>query len=189
MLPHCKSDIQFELFEAPAPAAQPTPRLALPFQRSQEIDLGRAASILGSNPFTVRRMVLAKLFRAYQLPGSKQYRIEYNSVVDYCNQLRLHYRISEDRLLRKPLRGRLRDEDLLPFPMAATIGVAEVRAALDCTHTTVLHLLEEGALVGYQLFIDLRGCPWRIYAPSLERYLQDLRIASAPVAPSHDRSA
>jgi len=188
MKPHCERESQFELFETGAPAAELTPKLALPFQRSQEIDIRRVAKILAVGDITAYRMVRAGLFPgAYQVSGSKQqqWRIAYSSVVEYCNRLRLEYRISSRAVTPIPGR-RHRDEELLPFPMAETIGVAEVRAALDCTHKAVLHMLDEGTLTGYQVLILTRGCPWRIYSRSLDRYLSSLRTTARSASPSRD---
>lgn len=175
MLPHTREG-QFELFsldEQPRAAAPHSPRYELPFQRSEEVDIARIARILGVNRCTVFRLLDADLIRSYKLPAGKR-RIEYNSVVEYCDRLRVEYRISARAV--RPLRGRRhRDEDLLPFPLVDTIGIAEVREALDCTHTSALYMLEEGKLVGYQVFIRRRGCPWRISRTSLERYIESLR--------------
>jgi hypothetical protein len=157
MMPHCKRDSQFELFES-RPEGKLAPKLDLPFQRSSEVDVRRVASILAVSQNTVLSM------------------LEYDSVIEHCNQLRVHYRISEDRLLRKPAHGRLRDEDLLPFPIAQTVFAKEVQRRLDIARQNVIYLIEQGDLVGYQVLIDLKASPYRIYRPSLERYMASLRI-------------
>lgn len=186
MMPHCQSDAQFELFESPTPAAERPPKLELPFQRSAEIDKARVAKILGVSHATASRMVEAKLFRAYRSPGEKILRIEYDSVVAYCNRLRLEYRISE-KMIERPRGRRLRDEDLLPFPLKDTISLKEVCRVLDCDGSAAQRLIEEGALTGYQVQIGRAGCPWRVHLPSLERYVASLH-AEAAAAPSPHRS-
>jgi excisionase family DNA binding protein len=170
MMPH---DSQFELFES-RPEGKLAPKLDLPFQRSSEVDVRRVASILAVSQNTVLSMLEGKLLRSYRI-GSR-WRVEYDSVIEHCNQLRVHYRISEDRLLRKPAHGRLRDEDLLPFPIAQTVFAKEVQRRLDIARQNVIYLIEQGDLVGYQVLIDLKASPYRIYRPSLERYMASLRI-------------
>jgi excisionase family DNA binding protein len=184
MMPHCKTEGQFELFEdaAPAPSAH-APKIALPFQRSAEIDMRRIGKILGISSATVQRMIEAKLFNSYKIPGGRP-RIEYESVVEYCNRLRLEYRITSNPLHK--IRGRrYRDEQLLPFPLKDTITFAEVQRMLDCTKETVMRLIEEGRLSAYQVYIGMRGSPWRIQRSSFARYLESLK---QPAAPSRDSS-
>ena len=177
MMPHCKRDNQFELFETQT-ACELTPRPDLPFQRSAEIDVSRVMRILAVSRHTVLRMLRNHLLRNYWIGNTP--RIEYDSVVEYCNLLRVHYRISEDRLLRKPARGRLRDEDLLPFPIAQTIYAGEVERRLDVARQNVIYLIEQGDLVGYQVLIDAAASPFRVYRPSLERYIASLHAQAVP---------
>jgi excisionase family DNA binding protein len=176
MMPHCKQDTQFELFESGRCAAELSPRLELPAQSCQEIDVRRAARILGVSKGTVGTMLKNELLRCYRVGSDKTWRILYDSVIGYCNLLRVHYRISEDRLLRKPQRGRLRDEDLLPFPLALTISAREAQDRLRIRRENVIYLIEQGDLVGYQILVDQKASPWRIFAPSLERYIASLHV-------------
>jgi hypothetical protein len=133
---------------------------------------------------TVHRMLRDHLLSAYQIRAGKRapWRIEYDSVVAYCNRLRVHHFISEDRLLRTPKQGRLRDEDLLPFPTEQTIDASEVMRRLGISRETVTGLIQAGHIVGYQILIETKSCPWRIYAPSLDRYLASLH-AEAKTSP------
>jgi len=179
MMPHCKRDSQFELFDHPGHEAERPPKLALPFQRKAEIDPKRIARILGTSPSTVMRMVRSGLIRSITLPNEKRPRIEYDAVVEYCNRLRLEYRIST-RILGKLHGRRYRDEDLLPFPLRDTISVQVVEKALECTKETVRCLIEEGVLVAYQVWIGQRGSPWRIQRQSLERHIESLHAAASP---------
>lgn len=185
MMPHCARDTQFELFEAEAHAAMAGPKLALPIQRSSEIDITRLRVILGVAKNTALRMVKAKLFRASMRQGG--WRIDYSSVVEYCDRLRLEYRIST-RTVGAAKGMRRRDRDLLPFPMDETKSAAEVREVLDCGTSAVIKLIEEGKLVGYQVLVDTPGCPWRIHVRSLELYVARLR-AAAEAAPRLRRSS
>lgn len=175
MMPHCKREAQFELFQiAGECASQLSPRLELPPQRPSEIDMPRVCGILGISIWTARRMVQAGLFTGHHAPGSIFWRVDYNSLVDYCNQLRVKYLISS-RLSRLPPGRRHRDEDLLPFPLRFTIDANEARSrAYDFARRSVFRLLEEGALTGYRLY-EGSGSAWRIDERSLERYLESLR--------------
>jgi hypothetical protein len=178
MMPHCKRDSQFELFES-APKVEAAPKLALPFQRSQEIDVSRMCSILGVSQQTAIRMIRGGL-----VPGAYKvasWRIPYDSVVAYCERLRLEYRISE-RSAPRPAAGRMRDRDLLPFRLDETIYMQQTMDVLDCSINAVIHLIEEGALTAYKVTLEGSGCRWRIYRPSLERYVAGLHAAAA--APS-----
>lgn len=166
---HC----QLELFCEKPEASRP-PKLGLPFQRSKEVSIERVAKILHVSKMTVRRMLHRQLIRAYPLHESRaQWRIEYDAVVEYCDQLRVHNAISDKRILR-PGSRRYRDEDLLPFPLSETISVAEVEKRLDCSQRLVIDLIESGVIVAYQILIDARGCPWRIHGPSFERHMASL---------------
>lgn len=178
MMPHCKSDNQFELFESAATDGQRPPKLALPFQRSAEVDIKRIARILAISTSSVLRMIKAGLIRSISIPGESQPRVNYDAVVEYCNRLRLEYRIT-DRLLPKLQGRRHREEELLPFPLHDSIGIAEVQERLQCTKEVARRLIEEGALIAYQVYISERGSPWRIQRQSLDRYIESLHLANA----------
>lgn len=185
MMPHCKRESQFELFEEIAAGdAAAAPKIALPFQRSAEVDMRRARKILGISGQTVQRMIRAGLLRGY--PGIGGTRIEYQSIVAHCNDLRLQYHISAASSPRAAV-GRQRDRDILPFPLDETIYTADAMVRLDCSKQAVLHLIEEGALVAYRVGASLgAGAPWRIHEKSLDRYLASLHAhlpARSKIAP------
>jgi hypothetical protein len=96
-------------------------------------------------------------------------------VVEYCDSLRVAYRISRRRVSPHPKTGRLRDRDLLPFPLDETVSANSICEQLDCSLQAVTHLIEEGKLVAYQVQVGLRGSPWRIHRPSAESYVASLR--------------
>jgi len=179
---------QIGLFEDFMPDAARTPKLALPFQRSNEIDIKRACRILGVTEKTLGRMLVKQLIRGYRHPGAP-WHIEYDSVVEYCDQLRVLHCISDDRVGIAAGRRR-RDHDLLPFPLAETISMSDAQERLDISHNAIVHLIEMGSLTGYQVLFETKGCPWRIHAPSLERYIESLHImagkrpSSRPALPS-----
>ena len=179
MMPHCKREAQYEIFPEPLPAMEAIPRLALPIQRSAEIDIPRLASIFGITLASARNMAKDGLFPgSYKVSDLTPWRINYDSVVAYCNSLRLQYRISPRLVPLAPAR-RHRDEDLLPFPLKDTIYVLEVCTTLDCSRDTVSHLLDTGAIVGYRVRSqDVTGNRWRIYRLSLEQYMATLRSSA-----------
>jgi len=166
---------QLALFEAFDPKVERAPKLGLPFQKTQEIDVERARKILGVSKWTMRRMLENHLIRAYRARDKRgSWRIEYSSVVEYCDKLRVQHCISSSRINLEGTRRRNRDRELLPFPLDETIYVAKVQERLECGATAVVHLIETGDLVGYQVLFETTGCPWRIHAPSVDRYLASL---------------
>src|ERR1039458_922500 len=120
MMPHCKREEQYELYQQPA-TAEYTQKLALPIQRSAEVDIARVAGIFGVTVASARGMAEDGLFPgSYKVSVLTPWRINYDSVVAYCDRLRLEYRISARMAPLAPGR-RHRDEDLLPFPLTETI--------------------------------------------------------------------
>jgi excisionase family DNA binding protein len=175
---------QLALFEAFDPQTERAPKLGLPFQKTQEIDVERARKILGISKQTMRRMLENHLIRAYRAKDKRgTWRIEYSSVVEYCDKLRVQHCISANRVSLAGTRRRHRDRELLPFPLDETVYVTEVQERLECGATAVTHLIESGSLVGYQVLFETTGCPWRIHAPSVEQYLRSLH-AMAGKGPS-----
>lgn len=167
---------QFELFEGFEPEGARTPKLTLPVQTVGEIDMRRLCRILGITIRTAQRMMEKGILRGYRVPHvGNAWRIDYGSVVEFCDRLRVRYCISDSRARLEGIRRRYRDSELLPFPIAETIGAHEVKEALDCAIHTIAHLVESGYIIGYQLFPEKRGSLWRIHKPSLERYLASLR--------------
>ena len=141
MMPHCQHYSQFELFAEFHPA-ECAPKLELPFQGSAQIDLKRLQRILGIDPRTMRRMIHEKAFRSFCGPSGR--RIEYDSVVDFCNKLRVEF------------------------------GISACSAILDCSVGACIGLIDEGKLVAYKIRNGHIKCPWRIHRPSLERYIASL---------------
>jgi hypothetical protein len=189
MMPHCQRESQFEMFEAAAPPSGRAPKLALPFQQSEAIDVTRVCRILDTNKNTVIRLLREGYLSGYQVHRSKYWRIEYSSVVDYCNRLRVEYRIGTRAVV--PAGGfRVKDKALLPFPPAETLTIEDVREVLDCGRKAVLYMIDEGVLTAYQLKLGAPESPWRIYRRSLERYMESLwaQARAQPVTPSRHGS-
>ncbi len=164
------NEFQFELFEGFVATAQRAPKLELPSAAREEVDTNRVAKILGCSGITVRRLIEAGHIRGY-IVGHNM-RIIYDSVVEYCDELR---RPIEWGLPKRPARKpgmRLRDDAILPFPLADTISVKDAMDVLRCSDMIVHGLTEAGELLAYRLGIHTKSSPWRIYRPSLERYVQ-----------------
>jgi excisionase family DNA binding protein len=171
--------LQLELFPDFVPAATRAPKLALPWTEREEIDVQRAARILGISKATVLRIAHSGQLRYYTLTGDdSSSRILYESVVDYCDRLRLHYLIPA-RHKRIPGR-RLRDDQVLPFPLAETVGIDYVKQALHCQDKTVCALIDSGDLVAYKINQDSSRGHWRIHLPSVERYIARLHRMARP---------
>lgn len=180
---------QLALFEAFDPQTERAPKLGLPFQKTQEIDVERASSILGVTKSTMRRMLDNHLVRAYRAKDKRgTWRIEYSSIVEYCDKLRVQHCISANRVSLAGTRRRHRDRELLPFPLDETVYVAEVAERLECCAMTVAHLIETGSIVGYQVLFETPGCPWRIHGPSVDRYLASLHAMVSKAPSSHPGS-
>jgi len=181
MRPHCDRDDQIELFADFIPEVCPAPKLGLPIQKSNTIDSRRAAAILHVSLRTVLRMCERALLRSYCYNrGKKIWQIEYTSIVEYCDSLRVRYGISDSRAQLPPGHKRRRDEDLLPFPFLQTIFVADAMKRLECSGTVVLQLIESGDLVAYKFLTDNVLGHWRIHEPSLDRYIARLHATLRP---------
>jgi hypothetical protein len=143
---------------------------ALPLPDKLAIDLNRVMSILGCNKNFATHLVRSKHLAAYRI-GTSPWLVEYQSVVDLCNGLRVRYGI-RDRRDAKRHNGRWRDEDLLPFPLRDTITVEAVAAALGRSKYSVIKLVESGVFDAYRL-PSFRN--WRISQTSFHHYVQQLR--------------
>jgi hypothetical protein len=97
---------------------------------------------------------------------NEPWRISYNSIVEFCDSLRVHYAIRDRRHKLTPGR-RWPDAELLPFPISDTVTVKEVMTGLHLSKRSALHLLEEGAFEAYRLTPD---AVWRVSKISLYAY-------------------
>lgn len=157
-----------------ATPAKPFAQLLLPFAEKEYIDVPRAARILGVSDTTVVTEIYRRgLIAMIDYAPRKRKRVLYQSVVEFCDSLRVLYAI-KDR--RPPLDNpvlRYRDEDLLPFPLRDTIGVVQLPRYLGYGSVSPVRLLlEEGRFEAYQLY---RGSPWRISRKSVLEYVQRAR--------------
>ncbi|MFC6645487.1 helix-turn-helix domain-containing protein [Granulicella cerasi] len=153
------------------------PNLALPFPRTAEVSVERVSEILGVSTRSVLRLVQAKLFAAYSPGGpGTMTRIKFDSLVEFCDNLRLAAGVAPRKPSPKGLRPRA--DDLLPFSLEDTITTERVMDVLDCGKTLVTELIEAGTLTAYKI-INKPSAPWRIDVRSLERYMEKLRAQAA----------
>lgn len=159
------------------PAAAPA-QLLLPYAEREWIDVARARRILGvggnDTIYLLRRPCLGRPYiEGIDFGKNKRQRILYASVVRYCDWLREHYALPDRRPALPNSIFRHRDEDLLPFPLAETIGVPEAQTFLPYDSTAfVFKRLEEGAFHAYKLMPGSPTSPWRICRPDFARWLQ-----------------
>lgn len=181
------NDSQFELFEGFVATAQRAPKLELPSAAREEVDPKRVARILGCSVITVRRLIQTGHIRGYIV--GRNMRIIYESVVEFCEELRrpIAWGLPQ-RPARKP-GMRLRDDAILPFPLADTVYVKDVMTVLRCSDMTVHGLHESGELLAYRLGGDTKRTSWRIYRPSLERYVESRHRMAAVKTPTSFASA
>ena len=174
-LSHSDNLLLFEMHplgtEPPVAQRPITPGCLLPAPANQFVDIERAAAIFDVSKRLVLEMIRPDMLRGYQLAPTMRWNIEYASIVEFCDRLRLEYAIRDRRPKLPPaapgIARRWRDADLLPFPKADTVSVREVVTGLDVDKTIALNLVEEGAFEAYRIF---KGSPWRISKTSLFAY-------------------
>lgn len=157
------------------------PQLMLPFPDEKTIDMARCCSILHVSPHVVRRLIVTPLtlssdvmcLSAYNTMRHAPLRIEYGSLVRFLDHLRELHGIADRR--PKPVFGRHRDEDLLPFPWSDTMTVEEASDVLSIHRSKVLLRIEAGQFEAYQI---VRSSPWRVSRSSLARLVSS--FSSSP---------
>jgi len=150
-----------------------SPQIPLPFAAKEYIDRRRACRILGVGVRTLERLAASGRIGYVDLRKKSHKRLQYQSIVDFCDRLRLEHRIAD----RRPTLGaaylRHRDEDLLPFPLADTIHAEEACELLGFRRLQpVVRLIEEGKFEAYQLAAQ---APWRISRSSLYNFMREVR--------------
>jgi hypothetical protein len=149
------------------------------------IDISRACRILGVSWRPLREMAEAGCINLMEYrQGIRLKKVRYQSVVDYCDRLRAEFLIPDQRPPLSSTLFRHRDEDLLPFRLRDTISMEEALSALGYNSgTSVGKLIDLGCFWAYKL---RARAPWRISAPSLSEYLDQVLkgIARPKVEPS-----
>lgn len=143
-------------------------QILLPFAEKEYVDMARTCRILGLSWTTVYRLAQSGLIDLIEYRARGWKRIRYQSVVEFCNRLRVSHAIADRR---PPLAPHMRhkDEDLLPFPLADTMSAAEALKVLGFERLpTLVKIMEEGHFEAYQV---VPGAPWRISRSSFAAYL------------------
>lgn len=135
------------------PSASPVP----PFAAKEYVDRRRACGILGVGLRTLERLAASGRVGYIDLRKKSHKRLQYQSIVDFCDRLRQESKIADRRPQLAP-HLRHRDEDLLPFPLADTIHAEEACELLGFRHLQpVVRLIEEGKFEAYQLAAQAPG--------------------------------
>lgn len=161
----------------------------LPFPEEKTIDTKRCCGILHVSPHVLRRLSVTPLkhgsaetcLRAYNTMRFAPIRIHYDSLVRFLDQLRERHGIV-DRCAA-PIRGRRRDDDLLPFPWADTMTVLDAAGVLSVDVTKVRLRIDAGKFEAYQL---TRVSDWRISRSSFAKYItgfEHKQSAERPYSP------
>lgn len=166
------------------------PQLRLPFPDIKTIDVARCCSILHVVPATIYRLLRTPLdddpevmsLHGYNTMRHAPIRIEYASVVRFCDALRERHAIRDRR--PEPKWGRWRDEDLLPFPWSDTIATEDAAEALSIDRSKVLLRIEAGQFEAYQI---VRMSDWRISRSSLAKVIASFGIHQASARPYASR--
>lgn len=161
-------------------------QLRLPFPDVKTIDAAHCCSILHIVPATVYRLLRTPLhadpeetsIRGYNTMRFAPIRIEYASVVRFCDVLRERHSIPDRR--PAPTFGRWRDEELLPFPWADTISTEDAADVLGIDRSKVLLRIEVGQFEAYQI---VAMSDWRISKTSLAKAIAGFGIHQTSARP------
>ncbi|MHB1794798.1 MAG: hypothetical protein ACYCPO_07500 [Acidobacteriaceae bacterium] len=161
-------------------------QLRLPFPDVKTIDVARCCAILHIVSATVYRLLRTPLhagsdemsLHGYNTMRFAPIRIEYASVVRFCDVLRERHGIPDRR--PAPTFGRWRDEELLPFPWADTITTDDAAGVLGIDRSKVLLRIEAGQFEAYQI---VGMSDWRISKTSLAKVIASFGIHQASARP------
>ena len=137
-------------------------------EEKEYVESRRARRILGVSPHTLKRLATMG-FILWMYYGVSWKRVNYQSIVDYCDHLRQQHKIAD----RRPPLGRgmrYRDVDLLPFPLADTVSGKEAARAMGYEKVdSVVSRIEAGCFEAYQ---TMPGGNWRVSRSSLQRFIE-----------------
>ena len=145
----------------------------LPFAEREYIDVNRAAKILGVSQSRVLSFYVEGHIDMIDYRSRSWKKVRYQSVVDFCDALRIRFCIKDRRPALSSPMLRHRDEDILPFPLADTISIEEtMKYFYYSSRGSMLKVIEEGRFDAYQF--NKAGL-WRVSRSSLALYLESLR--------------
>lgn len=149
-----------------------------PFPEKEYVDMARAARILGVTDSTVSVLFKKGLIGIIDYAPHKRKRVRYQSIVEFCDQLRQRYAIADRRPPLGSSVSRHKDSNLLPFPIQDTIGIEQAAKILGYGSVTPVRLMiEEGRFEAYQFY---PSSPWRISKLSLATYIAATKSSVSP---------
>jgi len=153
-------------------------QMLLPFAEREYVDMPRACRILGASWTAVVGMAASGYLRLVDYRRNGHKRVHYATLVEHCNRLREEYAIPDRRPALACELLRYRDEDILPFALRDTIGIADAAPMLGyLAKWTATRLCEEGRFESYRL----HPCaPWRISLSSLRLYIHGAVTGEPP---------
>ncbi len=157
--------------EPPIADRKITPGCLLPIAPNLVVDIKRAAEILDVSEPTILKLRQLGCIDGYQLTGTRRWNIAYQSIVDFCDRLRIEHALHDRRAKLLPGR-RWTDKEILPFPKEDTVSVEDAMRGLDQAKDATLKLIEEGAFEAYRLHPN---SSWRISKTSLFAYRDRLK--------------
>lgn len=155
----------------------------LPFAEKEYVDNRRARRILCVSPPALGRLAQMGCIRWVDYGKASWKRVDYQSIVDYCDHLRRECKIPDRRPPLEHPYLRYRDVDLLPFPWADTLTAKEAACALGYEKVdSVVTRIEAGCFEAYQI---VPGSNWRVSRLSLLRFIEgaERRVRGLPVFP------
>jgi hypothetical protein len=150
-----------------------------PFAEKEYIDNRRAQAILGVSRAGIHRMLAMGFIASINYGAHTVKRINYHSVVSYCDHLRRRHHIPDRRPPLSEPCLRHRDCDLLPFPLADTISFQEAMRALGFIHYDgLVGRIEMGCFEAYQIVPQAK---WRISRSSLQLFIEQSKHRAGPL--------
>jgi len=119
------------------------------------VSVGRAAQMLGATLPQIAALAQAGKIQMADKRKGVENAILAQSIKAYCEDLRTNWRIKRRRRLSSGKADFLLDEDLLPFPLADTIGREEALSMLSSSRSQRIQL----ALIG----ADIDALPLEMY--------------------------
>jgi hypothetical protein len=157
----------------------------LPFAEKGYIDSRRARHILRVSAPALGRLAEMGCIRWMDNSKASWKRVNYQSIVGYCDHLRRQHRIPDRRPPLEAPYLRYRDVDLLPFPWSDTVTAQEAARALGYEKVdSVVTRIETGCFEAYQI---VPGSNWRVSRSSLLRFIEgaERRVRGLPVFARH----
>src|SRR5450759_1036445 len=113
-----------------------------PLTEKEYVSTARALRILGVTETTLAGLAAEGWIRWVGCKKTSTKQVHYGSLVNFCDRIRVGYRIADRRPKLSAPSLCHRDEDLLPFPLSDTISAEKACAALGYKATMVREIVE-----------------------------------------------